>query len=492
MYKKPGKVTKKQDNIYTKRIVVLLPLIICLAFFLAFSTLSIVKHNHFLTGYDLGVDDQVTWEFSQFKPPISTTHAYAFTSVFEDHIEFIYALVSPIYWMWNNVQALILLHCLAVAFSGLPLFLLARKKGIRLAVSVALLISYLMFYGVQNAIWADVHSIAFAVFFLSWFLYFLESERKILSVIFCFLALICKEDVGMLTFLTAFVYFVQHRSAKVAIVCMIISVCYVFAVFGIYYPHFTLGYRFQNQSGLLSHLSLSNLYNTPDKRAVLFYSLAWFGFIPLLSPLIMLIPLADVAHYFVLGSNYVTSAQGMFGHYRITLGVFMIWALIVVVLKHKWMNTRILACVLLACALVFQYILHLPLSYFAKRWFWTEPASVANIRQVLQKLPADASVVSQNNITPHIAHRTNIMTLWPDTKKFVSDSPCGKPECEWFHWADNPEYLVVDTSKDWDIRHFLANRERFVEGIQNLETAGVIVPYEKQGDATLYKVAKPY
>src|SRR3989338_6895300 len=64
-------------------------------FFFAYLTLSLVKHAHYWTGYDLSITNQIVWEFSRFTLPISSVHAYAFTPVFSDHVEFVYAIISP-------------------------------------------------------------------------------------------------------------------------------------------------------------------------------------------------------------------------------------------------------------------------------------------------------------------------------------------------------------------------------------------------------------
>gem|GEM_PF-5890697 len=37
-----------------------------------YSILSLVKHTHFLTEYDLGIEDQVVWNYSRFQVPILT------------------------------------------------------------------------------------------------------------------------------------------------------------------------------------------------------------------------------------------------------------------------------------------------------------------------------------------------------------------------------------------------------------------------------------
>ena len=176
-------------------------------------------------------------------------------------------------------------------------------------------------------------------------------------------------------------------------------------------------------------------------------------------------------------------------HYRITLAPLLSLATIVTIVKFKKLNSKYTAIYLFICLAIIQYSLHLPLSYLSKKWFWTEPASVKDINYViLNYLPREASVVSQNNITPHISHRNNIYTLYPEKKKFSGSSICGNIECDWFRWYSNPEFLIVDTSSDWDARHLLIDRENYIKGLENIEKAGAIEIYKKRGNTILYKI----
>jgi hypothetical protein len=109
---------------------------------------------------------------------------------------------------------------------------------------------------------------------------------------------------------------------------------------------------------------------------------------------------------------------------------------------------------------------------------------------MLSYLPANASVVSQNNITPHISNRDNDFTLFADVKGFKDNSPCGKPQCAWFKWAGNPQYLVVDTSSEWNILQLLANRPDFIKALNNMEKTGTIKKYKQIGSAIMYTVEK--
>lgn len=467
-------------------------LIICLTFFIAYLSLSLIKHLHFQTGYDLSVDNQIVWEYSRLMLPISTVHAYAFTPVFWDHIEFVYAFISPFYWILPDARMLIILQVIAIILSGIPVFLLARRHKVNLYVSYSLLISYFMFFGIQNALWSDVHSLVFGVSFLAFFIYFLDTNRKWLTILFFILALTSKEDIGLLTFLISFVYFIKNRK-RINIYLMSASIIYVYLLFFVYYPNFTLGYQYANKGGLLSGINLFNFFNTTAKREVIFYSLSSFGFLPLLNPLFLIPFLGDLGHYFIAGNDTATSTHSIFLHYRVSDAVLLVLPTVFMIEKFNKLNNKFMAFYILFFTFLFTYILHSPLTYLTKKWFWTQPSGVKNINKILQYLPQDAYVVTQVNISPHISNRKLIVIMWGDTKDFKENSPCGLEKCAWFKWARNPKYMVVDTSPEWNIINLLANREDFIAGLNNMEKVGNIKKYKQIGSSVIYYVQKnPY
>jgi uncharacterized membrane protein len=369
------------------------------------------------------------------------------------------------------------------------MYLLAKKKGLKQPVSIAILIGYLGFYGVQNALWSDVHSITFGTAFLAWFLYFLDSKKIWPTIVFFLLAITTKENVGMLTFAVALVYLCKRRD-KFSLFLVAGSIVYVGFIFLVYFPHIIhFAYQYKNHNGLLSNLNIFSLFNTQEKLQTLFFTILSFGFFPLLLPLLLLPALAHFVTFFVLASD-LTGAQGIFQHYRVPLAPLMSWATILTIARFKRLNNNLIACYLVACILIIQYVLHLPLSYLTKSWFWQEPSGVKNIQKVEMYLPKDASLVAQNNIIPHESHRDQIYELYPEKKTFTKNSPCGQKECNWFRWYDSPDYLLVDTSPEWDARHLLGNRPEFIDGLHNLEKAHIVTIYKRVGSATLYTVNK--
>ncbi len=474
-----------------RRLVRFLPYALCLLFFIAYGVLTIVRHTHYMSyGYDLGINDQVVWRYSTFQAPLTTIDPYPDKTKLYSHIELVYAIVAPFYWLWSSRQMLLLMEVAVACSGGIAVYLLAKKNKLHELLCLAVTVGYLGFYGMQNAVWFDVHSVTFAAGFLAWFLYFLDAKKLWGTVIFFLLAITAKENIALYTLSIAFVYFVKRRD-RMTLLLMLGSALYLFFVFYIYFPRIIrFPYTYQNASGLLSNVNPAYLFNTTEKIQTIAYALVSFGLLPLIAPLYLLPVLAHFTTFFVIASD-LPGAQGLFGQYRVTLAPFLAWATVLTVTKFKKLNRPFVGMYIILCVMVVQYVLHLPLSYLSKSWFWQEPSGVKNINVIKDTvLPEAASVVAQNNIIPHISHRDEIYELYPEKQLFSDKSPCGKSQCNWFRWFDNPEYLFVDTSPEWDIRHFLADRPDYIDGLANLEKAGVIEKYTQIGNAMLYKVIR--
>lgn len=444
-----------------------------------------MHYNSF--GYDLGINNQVVWRYSNFQLPFATSGPLPYETKLSTHVELIFLLISPFYWIWESARMLLILEAGFVCFSGIAVYLLAKKRKLHPLLNVSLVITYLSFYGVQNAMWFDVHSASFAAAFLMWFIYFLDSNKFKSAILLCILAITTKENIGLLTLLISFIYFIKRKD-KLTSILMIISGAYLAFIYFIYFPHIVKQeYLYQNKNGLLSNLNPLSLSDTPEKRQTIYYSLGSFGFISVLAPMFLLPAFGDFATYFIL-ANDNPATHGLFMHYRITLAPLLVWATIMTIYRFKKLNNKYIALYIFCCALFFQYYLHLPLSYLSKSWFWTEPAGVKNITYIRNQLSPTDSIVAQNNIVPHISRRDQIYTLYPEKKKFKVNSPCEAPECDWFRWDGVPEYLFIDTSSGWDARHLLTDRDKFINGLSNMEKAGVIKKYKQKDSAVLYKI----
>lgn len=466
----------------------ILPLLIAVVFFGLYSTLALVKHAHFLSGYDLAVSDQGIWKYSQFQAPITTIHTYYDTSILEDHVELIFIFLVPFYWVYNNTKTFLILQVFIICSAIFPVYFLAREKKLSIIFSSVIALSFISFYGIQFAIWNDAHSLMFGVAALAFYIYFSQVNKMFLSFLFLILAIISKEDLAFLTGGIAFIFLLTSQQKKWYLLQMAISGLYLFFIFGIYFPYLTRdGYRFEQDVGYFSHLSPTNFFDTNEKRDSLFYSFAWYGFLPLGVPLYVIPAMLDFAHYFLLGSA-VKAAQEIFLHYRSSLSILLVWPTIIAISKYKFLQKKFIVLYLLFWMGFVQYQLHLPLSYLTKQWFWEEPQSVQTIKQMIQEIPQNEAIVTQVNITPHVSHREDVYTLWPTTREFADTSICQQQACQFAKWGGNPKYLLIDLSNDWDIRHTLANHEDFISSLQNLEKTGVITIVKELETTRLYKI----
>lgn len=458
--------------------------IIVTLFFLAYTTLGLVRHAHFGSfGADLGFTDRFVWGLKFFD--LAEIH-----NSFTGHFDIILALIAQFYHLWSDVRVLIILQSLVVTTSAIPIYLFAKNKKLHPLVCYAILLSYLMFFGIQNALFFDMHSSAFGAAFLAWYIYFLDTKRVKLSLLAFLLTAISKENMAAYALLVSGVHFLATRN-KLSLIYCGLSVFYLYLVFYVYFPsiHKT-GYTYSSSQGLLSGNPLQ-MIDTAKKQNTLFYTFAWTGFLPLLAPLYALPLLGNLASYFILGREY-EAAHEIFMHYRIDLAPLLFFATVMTIAKYKFLNTKYVALYLLACAIILQYFLHLPLSYLAKGWFWKTPESSVSIKRVISEIPENATLVAQNNLHPHVSQREKIELLWADRRTFTaSTSPCGATDCPWLRWRGSGyTYLLVDLSPEWDARHLLQNHSEFVQAVEGMEKLGILKRVKEDGTTRLYTIEK--
>jgi uncharacterized membrane protein len=463
-------------------------LFLLLLFCIAYTTLALVRHHHFGSfGFDLGISDQIVWKYSQFKSPTMTIIAYNETNALTDHFEPLYILLAPLYWIYSSPVVLLIAQTVLVCLSGLPVYLLAKQKNLPLLWRFVLLFAYMTFYGIQHALWFDVHTVVFGAAFLPWFIYCIDSKRYKLAILPFILALLAKEDMGLILSVISFTLVLFQKDEKLLVFAGS-AVVYTILVLFVYFPYFTQdGYRYAGSGGFFDSLHVANLYNTAEKRSVYLYSFAWFGFLPLLTPLSLFPFFADITKYFVVANN-LPATHGLFMHYRSALAILLVWPSILTLSRAKKLHHPLAACVVLLGILYLNYSLHVPLTYLTKKWFWTSPSSLISINTVIKQIQPDYSIAVQNNLVSHLSQRDHIYTLWYEQKKDEEQKICGETNCDWLRWNGAPDYLFVDIAPEWDIRHFLSDREKFTNALTNLEKAGIISIHVEMGTTKLYRI----
>jgi predicted membrane protein DUF2079 len=129
-------------------------------FFVIYALIGLTRHWQFRSSaYDLGIYDQLVWHLSRFEPPTSSVRGMR--NLFADHVNAVWILLTPTYWIAPAVETLITAQAFLFAISIIPIHAFADQlHGRRMAVTFS--IAYGLFWGLQRAAEFDVHEYAFA------------------------------------------------------------------------------------------------------------------------------------------------------------------------------------------------------------------------------------------------------------------------------------------------------------------------------------------
>ncbi len=194
-------------------------LILCvLAYVVIFTGLAWDFHAGMRTHKaDLGQIDQAIWNSSQGRFLQSTEREVTSTRM-TDHVEPIFVLISPIYWLWNDVRALLLLQVMAVAAGAFFVYALALDKLDQLVaeskraliwhreplrqltrpLALALAVAYLLAPQLQSVLLTEVHAVAFGVPLILWAFWAVERRRWAQFILAALLVAAVKEEMALL------------------------------------------------------------------------------------------------------------------------------------------------------------------------------------------------------------------------------------------------------------------------------------------------------
>lgn len=145
--------------------------------------------------WDLGIFTQLARQYSELDAPIVNIKGPDY-NLLGDHFHPILIALAPFYRLWPSGLTLLVIQALLFAISVYPLTALARE---RFGHAVAVLIgsSYVLSWGLINAVWAQFHEIAFAVPLIAFGLVqYLRGHYRSASVLIALLVFV-KEDMGL-------------------------------------------------------------------------------------------------------------------------------------------------------------------------------------------------------------------------------------------------------------------------------------------------------
>ena len=447
---------------------VILP-VISLAYTVILSTTCLVRHQNGLSGGDLAVFAQAVWN--------TTQGDFLYSSIKDgicllgDHFSPILVLVTPLYYLWQDPQLLIVFQVISTAVCIFLVGLIAKEKLQSDFIAVIFALMYFFYYHARVVLHEDFHPEVLAEPFM--LLAFISLEKK---QIFWFLTSLLvvmtgKENMMGISFMLGFYAFAFKKMRWLGFIVMLCSVGLLFFELKWAIPHLNFGGRGHDYSGYYEHWyrnlgikDVGGLFNGASPLIYILNIYSPFSFIPFfhLPTLFLTFP--------ILFQNLLSRNENMhtFGfHYTAGIHPFLfiacIYGFYALVQKFKWFSDR---KILMACLLFFFMLLRSgPSEYF---YFWNfskfKVAQDTSVREQIQAIPSQSSVLTQGRTLLQLINRKNIYIL--DSKAF----PVGA-----FAKKHKIDYVILDPT------YGAFNKAFIQECLRDLKNYGYSVEFEQDG-----------
>ncbi len=430
-------------NKYKFEITLLLLVIIYISYF---TLASFLRYDNFYTGrFDLGNMDQAVWNsfqgrFFQITDPNGTD----IISRLSFHADFILVLISPLYLIWENPKMLLLLQSVVLGLGAVFVFLISKKILKNKNISLIFAFIFLINPAVGYTNLYDFHPVALGTTFLLGGFYFLLKKKYLFFILFAILAGLTKEQVWSTIALLGITISLreiiksklrfnslnktQLKNILLGAIVFVSSISVFYYLIWIAIPmerggnHFALEYYSEfgsSASDIAKNIILNPLKTLftvfqKDQLNYLLQLLSPLGFLPLISPFILLFAVSD------LGINLLSNNPQLHQiYYQYTASVtpfLFISAIYSVYFLKKYfpkISINIISIYLIITAVTSAYFLGpLPGSKEPNIDMFTKQlTNTAVIEKFISGIPQDYSVAATNNLGAHLSQRQKIFTI---------------------------------------------------------------------------------
>ncbi|HVN66825.1 MAG TPA: DUF2079 domain-containing protein, partial [Candidatus Sulfotelmatobacter sp.] len=304
-------------------------------YIVSFSLLSIAKQETFSTSaYDAGLYDQAIWLLGRGLVPFTTLKG---VNIFGDHFSLGNLLLVPLFWLWNNINALYIAQTVCLALPALPLFRFAKEKLNNGWLALTVGLGYLLYPAVQNMNLENFHPETLAVLFLVLALYFWRKNNFPFYYPFLLLAVLSKEDIGLTAAALGLCLLFDHATRRHGLATVAIGLGWYLTATRLLMPLFNGVNIFAAQPVAYSYWfrALAQNWANPNyyyakllEPATLRYLIDLFLpllFLPLFSPAFILMALPALGLNILSGNDYLRSVHF---HYNYAVSGLLFFGLI--------------------------------------------------------------------------------------------------------------------------------------------------------------------
>lgn len=423
--------------------------------------------------YDFGIFDQALWKVAHFQPPIIEHLVIGGKWIFADHFSPGMFLLVPLYWFTDRPEIMLIAQAVAAGVSALVLLSIARKVTKNAFLSAAVVVSYCLFVGLQNALITDMHEVVFMLVPLMLTLRAAVFGKWKYLWLWFGLTLLFKESAFLLGLgLGLFLWWIRPNWWKTALAMMVVSLVWGAVVTQLIIPYFSGGqYAYKPNFYAEPWKNALSLIDKPMKRQTQFVSLWSFGFLPILAPaswpligqdwIVRFVP-QDTEGRWDLGMHYSAQLSPL-------LAIGMVYGLALlqrILAAQKWSGKKLfndcwlsygeVALMVLAGALILntlylhQVKLHGPLGLAYNRAFYQHSNDFEFLERLVAAIPPNASVMTQNNLAAHLTHQQ----VWLSRDNYQDYSP---------------DYVVFDLRSEQNPNNFYASSRYLELVVENLK-----------------------
>jgi len=414
--------------------------------------------------------------------PYVTSERNLLLSHFAVHISPIYYLVLPFYLLFPHPQTLQILQAVILASGIIPLYLLAKHKGLSNKTIVFLSFLYALYPALSSGCYYDLHENCFLTALLFWTFYFYEKKKYILLYIFAFLVLLVKEDAPIYIAFFALYIILSNLSEKNYKASL--HGCGLFLMAAAYFAFswFMMSKygqgimdksRYGNyipDDGNITNMVKTVVINpgyvftqllTAEKLIYMFKMLLPLAFMPFMtkkaSRLTLFFPLILMSLMTNYGYQFNLRFQYQFG-----VLAFLFYMTLLNISEMEGFNKRfVLFFAVVATTMIFC-LNSLPDSSVIRNYI-NNKANYSKMNEALKRIPSDASVKSSTFILAHLANRNEIYAI----------------DYEAYHNTDmvhNTDYIVLDMRGGADNEDSIA-RNYISDALRN----GYYLLFEEKG-----------
>lgn len=459
---------------------------------IVFSFSSILRHYAFNThAWDLGIFTQSLWTtlnangFFYHTCELFINPSGAFFGV---HFSPILFFIVPLYWISQTPETLLVFQSFILSLAAIPIYKLARENVGGRVVGLVFALAYLMYPPIHHVNLYEFHVQAFLPLFFTYAFYYVTKENWPRYFLFVVLSLMCEDHVALIMFFvgvyigwryrTAIIQAIKTRNLAekkilIPVVTMILSIVwYWFTIWqrNTFFPinpaameEFLAGENFKIL-GATDPLEVPLLVILRPWNAI--QALAYDGSIKLLYIVLIFGPLAffsfrspstliPLIPIFIFCLFSQSQYHHMLGTHYEAYTVSFVFVATLCGLRKNFPKSSDFKSVKgqLKMIVVFSFVFFvsvspllpivsvLPTNYTPA--YIGERARLLN--EILNKIPSNASILTQNNLFPHVSHRVDAYVVpspWVNTRihgivvDFINQT------------MDKVEYVLVDFKSD--------------------------------------------